>query len=101
MKKIKITVMRKANYPDLIEKYEGINESGCPMEIGQTFIVENLKRPENFCESAWNSMREYISIYAYGGKDVYEGWMKDPNTIMLSCADGFRPVSFFLETIEE
>ena len=101
MKKVKITVMRMANYPDLIEKYEGINESGCPLEVGQVYISENLEMPENFCKSAWNSIREYVAVLAWNGEDIYDGWMKDPKSVMLSCADGFRPVSFYVETIEE
>jgi uncharacterized repeat protein (TIGR04076 family) len=27
--------------------------------------------------------------------------MKDPHTALLSCNDGFRPVSFYLEVLEE
>ena len=101
MKKVKITVMRKASYPDLMEKYENPNEHGCPMELGQVFVVENAERPENFCFSAWQSIREYVVVLAYGGEDFFDGWMKDKKSAMLSCADGFRPVSFYLETIEE
>jgi len=26
--------------------------------------------------------------------------MKNPNSAMISCNDGFRPVSFYIETIE-
>ena len=33
--------------------------------------------------------------------DQYEEWMKDPKSAMISCNDGFRPVSFLLETMDE
>jgi len=101
MKNVKITVMRMANYPDLIEKYENPNEHGCPMEIGKVFISKDAEMPENFCKSAWQSIREYVVVLAYGGEDFFDGWMRDKKSAMLSCADGFRPVSFYLETIEE
>ncbi len=29
------------------------------------------------------------------------GWMKNPKSAMLSCNDGFRPVSFLVETLDE
>lgn len=28
-------------------------------------------------------------------------WMKNPKLAMISCNDGFRPVSFLLETMDE
>ena len=35
-------------------------------------------------------------------KDSYDdGWMKNPKSAMISCNDGFRPVSFLLETVED
>ncbi|MBQ5575153.1 MAG: TIGR04076 family protein, partial [Bacteroidales bacterium] len=30
----------------------------------------------------------------------YDGWMKNPQSAMISCNDGFRPVSFLVEVIE-
>ncbi len=38
---------------------------------------------------------------AHGGENLYDGWMKDPRSAMISCNDGFRPVSFLLEALEE
>ena len=37
---------------------------------------------------------------AEGGGNFYDGWMKNPHSAMLSCNDGFRPVSYYLETLE-
>ena len=38
---------------------------------------------------------------AHGGGDFYDGWMKNPESAMISCNDGFRPVSFYLEALDE
>jgi uncharacterized repeat protein (TIGR04076 family) len=37
---------------------------------------------------------------AHGATNFYDGWMKNPRSVMLSCNDGFRPVSFLVEVIE-
>ena len=31
----------------------------------------------------------------------YDGWMKKPKSAMISCNDGFRPVSFYIEALDE
>ena len=31
----------------------------------------------------------------------YDGWMKNPRSALISCNDGFRPVSFLLEALDE
>ena len=77
MKKVKITVMRKACYEDLISKYE------------------------NFCESAWSTISPFVLALSCGGEDIYDGWMKNKKSAMISCNDGFRPVSFLIEAIDK
>ena len=37
---------------------------------------------------------------AHGGENFYDGWMKNPKSVLLSCNDGFRPVSFLVEALE-
>jgi len=37
---------------------------------------------------------------AHGGGNFYDGWMKNEKSAMISCNDGFRPVSFYIEVIE-
>ena len=100
MNKIKITVVRMANYTDLSEKYENPMEMPCDMKLGQVFIADGCKKPEGLCESAWESMSSFVMTLAYGGENIYDGWMKNPRSAMISCNDGFRPVSFLLEVIE-
>lgn len=101
MKKVKITVMRKACYKDLIEKYENPIEHACDHEEGQVFIAEGWQKPEGFCSSAWDSISAFVLALSSGGRDLYDGWMKNERSAMISCNDGFRPVSFLLEAIDD
>lgn len=101
MKKIRITVMKKALYPELMAKYENPIEHACDMEEGMVFIANGWEKPEGLCQSAWESMSPFVMALAHGGGDFYDGWMKNPHSAMISCNDGFRPVSFYIETIEE
>ena len=100
MYKVRITAMRIACYRDLMEKYENPMEHACDMKEGQVFVADGWKKPEGFCDSAWNSISPFVMTLAYGGEGIYEGWMKNKRSAMISCNDGFRPVSFLLEAIE-
>lgn len=101
MKKCRITVMRKANYYDLSEQYENPIDHACDMEEGQVFIANGWERPEGFCQSAWDTLSPFVLALSHGGGDFYDGWMKNKKSAMLSCNDGFRPVSFYVEALEE
>lgn len=100
MQKCKITVVRKAEYRDLMEKYEKPLEHACSLKEGDTFIVEDMQMPKGMCESAGMSLYPFLMTLSCGGKDIYDGWMKDDTTAMISCNDGFRPVSFLIEVIK-
>jgi uncharacterized repeat protein (TIGR04076 family) len=99
MKDVKITVMRKVCHRDLMEKYENPIEHACDLQEGQVFIAREGRIPEGMCDSAWTSMEPFVIELANGGGNFYDGWMKDRNSAMISCNDGFRPVSFYLETL--
>ena len=101
MKKVKITVKRITCYKDLIEQYENPIEHTCDMKEGQVFIANGFKKPEGFCDSAWDSIAPFVKELANGGGNFYDGWMKNEKSAMISCNDGFRPVSFYLEAMEE
>lgn len=94
---VKITVIRKIWHRDLSAQYENPIEHTCDVQEGQVFISVDGKKPEALCESAWESMRYFVEELARGGGNFYDGWMKNPKTAMISCNDGFRPVSFLLE----
>ena len=100
MKKVKITAVRKTCYPDLMQRYENPMEHACNVEEGKVWVVVNGEKPENLCDSAWESVSFFVKTLAEGGGNFYEGWMKNPYSAMISCNDGFRPVSFYLETLE-
>ena len=83
MKKVRITVMKMGCYPDLMAEYENPMEHPCDMVLGQVFVADGWNRPEGLCLSAWESMSPFVLALA-----------------MISCNDGFRPVSFLLEAID-
>ena len=101
MKICKITVMRKTEYRDLMEIYENPMENACDMAVGQTFLSLNGKMPKDFCKSAWESVSPFVQELARGGGNFFNGWMKNEKSAMVSCNDGFRPVSFLIEVVEE
>ena len=85
MNKVRITAIRQTVYEDLMAKYEN------PIE----------QQPEGMCPSAWGSMREFVESLARGEGNFFDGWMKNPMSAMISCNDGFRPFSFYIEVINE
>ena len=91
--------MKIAKYQDLIDKYENPIEHACDMKLGQEFICDGYKKPDGFCDSAWESVSPFVLALASGGGDFYDGWMKNKHSAMISCNDGFRPVSFLLEAV--
>lgn len=93
--------MRTARYADLIAKYENPISHACDMREGQTFIANGWEKPEGFCQSAWDSMSPFVLALSHGGENLYNGWMKNKKSAMISCNDGFRPVSFYIEALEE
>ena len=98
--RVRITSIRKANYADLQSRFENPIEHTCDVVEGQSWISENGEMPDGMCDSAWESMRWFVQELAAGRGNFYDGWMRNPNSAMISCNDGFRPVSFYIETIQ-
>ena len=101
MKNVRITVARVARYPDLSARYENPIAHACDMVEGQVFLAVDAKKPDGFCDSAWETVAPFVFALAHGATDFYDGWMKNPASAMISCNDGFRPVSFLLEAIDD
>ena len=101
MKKVRITALRKTCYPDLMAKYENPIEHTCDVQEGQVWICVNGEKPKGLCDSAWESMLTFARELAAGGGNFYDGWMRNPHSAMISCNDGFRPVSFYLEAVSD
>ncbi len=101
MKKCKITVMKKTFYQDLSETYENPIQHACTLQENQVFVSNGWEKPPGLCDSAWESMSSFVMTLAHGGENIYNGWMKNPKSAMISCNDGFRPVSFYIEALDE
>ena len=101
MNKVKITAVRQTVYHDLMAQYENAIEHACDMHVGQTWVSVNGQRPQELCPSAWESMREFVEALARGEGNFFDGWMQNPMSAMISCNDGFRPMSFYLEAITD
>ena len=125
MKKVKITAIRKVQYDDLMAKYENPIEHTCDVCEGQSWVSEDGKCPDGLCPEAWKTMKEFVEALARSEGNFYDGWKnrrtkqeqsqarlsyalqgegrpigQNPYSAMISCNDGFRPVSFYIETIE-
>ena len=101
MKKVRITVVKVACYKDLMEKYENPIEHACEMKEGQVFIANGFEKPSGFCDSAWETISSFVLALSNEAQNFYDGWMKNKKSALISCNDGFRPVSFLLETMDE
>lgn len=101
MKAVRITALRQASYPDLSERLELPQNTPCEMRVGDTFTVTEPTCPAGFCESAWETLRPFVEKLLQGEGHFYGDWMKNPYSALLSCNDGFRPVSFYLERTED
>lgn len=100
MNTVRITAIRQTIYQDLIAQYENPIEHACSIREGQQWIATDGQCPEGFCPAAWSSMKEFVEALARGEGNFYDGWMQNPMSAMISCNDGFRPFSFYIETIE-
>ncbi len=101
MRKVRITAMRQTVYHDLMEQYENPIEHACDVKVGQVWTADGWQKPQGFCSSAGDSLSPFVLALSHGAEDFYDGWMKNKRTAMISCNDGFRPVSFLLEALEE
>ena len=100
MKSCRITVMRMTRYDDLMAQYENPIQHACDLTVGQVFVSNGGEKPDGLCDSAWESMADFVKTLAQGGGNFYDGWMKNPYSAMISCNDGFRPVSFYIEAVD-
>lgn len=101
MSKVRITAVRQTIYRDLMKKYENPILHACSIQQGQEWISEDGQCPEGMCASAWASMREFVELLSRGEGNFFNGWMRNPMSAMISGNDGFRPMSFYIEVIDE
>ncbi|MBR1784933.1 MAG: TIGR04076 family protein [Bacteroidales bacterium] len=96
---VRITALRKADYKDLQQLLEKPIEDACLVDEGQTWTSHRGERPDGFCPTAWETLQWFVAELAAGRGGFYGDWMKNPGSALISCNDGFRPVSFLLERI--
>ncbi len=116
LKKVHITAVRQTVYLDLMVQYENPIEHACTIHEGQEWVSIDAQCPEGFCAAAWETMREFVGALAHGHEVTTcnlsrqepllpkaEGLsgMHNPMSAMISCNDGFRPFSFYIEVIDE
>lgn len=99
----RITVLRRMFNQDLAEQYRRPDIETIPCKFfteGQEFVVEDLgHRPEAFpCDWAWNDIQKVLMAMQVGGD--FGRWMKDPDTFIVCCTDGIKPVVFKLERLD-
>ncbi len=103
MKQVKITVLKRTLFNDLVEKYaeDGVKE--CPIfKEGQVFYAGRGK-PEGFCDTAWKCIFQYVfALQNGGGKEgfFFGDWIKESGVAISSCNDGLRPVIFKIESTD-
>ncbi len=103
MAKVKITVVKKAFHQDLLDEYlhPDSKERGfgicSAFKEGDEFIV-GASCPEGFCGWAWADIQRDVMAVLFGNGFP---WVAPENTAITCCTDGFRPVTFKLERVEE
>ena len=98
MADVKISVVKKLTNRDLIDEYGKNVGLQCELfNVGDEFVVKDLKMPEGFCSWAWADIQRDVAVLAFGGDFP---WVKKGRTGISCCTDGFRPVVFKLERIE-
>ena len=113
MKKVKITVVKTLNTKEIhgdisMNLFSKVGCSAkltptCPVFVeGQEFIhtpAHMPPMPEGFrCEGAWADIYRHINVLMFGGDF---DWMNEKGKYLTCCTDGFRPVIFRLERLEE
>jgi uncharacterized repeat protein (TIGR04076 family) len=103
MKTVQITVLKREHYPDLVEQYAKPGLGLCPRhQEGDVFESKSGGKPEGLCDDAWRAMQHYVFALAAQASDIYEDrWLKSQKVIINTCPDGFRPVVFKLEAIDD
>ena len=92
--------MRQTQYADLMARYENPILHACDVREGQQWLSVDGQCPEGMCPSAWYSMQPFVESLANSKGNFYDGWMQNPMSAMISCNDGFRPFTFYIEAID-
>ena len=98
---VRITVLKRAFYPELAEKYlaDPHDVGPCPLLAeGQTFLYRGgAEMPEGLCPWAWMDIFTSCSTLSASGFDNH--WYARGDLRVACCTDGLRPVTFLLEAV--
>lgn len=107
--KVKITVIKKTYHSDLVDELAtepddwregtiGTKANCChSFDVGHEFISDGTHMPEGFPDPPWVDIQKYVFILGRGGNMLGV----ENGTYVTNCTDGFRPVTFKLERIDE
>lgn len=96
--RVRITVLKRLLHEDVLKEYADYIWEPCErLAVGQEFISEGANIPDGFCSWAWADIHTYVVTLARGGN--FRGVR--PGLFVTCCTDGFRPVIFKVERIEE
>ena len=94
---VRITVLRRTVF-DEFNVYKTGKASPCErLKEGQAFVSKGANMPEGFCSWAWADIQKYVLTVARGGNLLGS----KPGTFVSCCTDGYRPVIFLIERMEE
>ena len=102
MGKCRITVLKRTQNKDIAEQYavNGENMSPCNLlSDNQEFIFDGYNYPEGFCSWAWADIQRDAALLA--NAEANPCWLNQKGITITCCTDGFRPVIFKIERIEE
>lgn len=97
---VKITVLKRLFIEEAVARYAANDWVPCTtFAEGDEFIVDKgcCTIPEGFCGWAWADLHKYVVALARGGN--FSGSL--PGKTVVACTDGYRPVIFALERIED
>ena len=103
MAKVKITVVKRLNF----DQIHADSDLGCSAMMdpvcnqfteGQEFVTDLLSVPDGFCPWAFIDISRYLSGLRSGANYP---WMNENGKALVCCTDGFRPVIFRVERVED
>ena len=95
---VKITVLKRLLHKDVLEEYADSIWDKCEVfSVGQEFVADGVNMPEGFCGWAWSDIEKIVLTLSRGGN--FMGVPK--GTFVSCCTDGYRPVVFKLERLDD
>ncbi|MBM4044247.1 MAG: TIGR04076 family protein [Planctomycetes bacterium] len=94
---VRITVLRRTVFEESSPCKAGKIAPCERLEDGQVFVSKGANMPEGFCSWAWADIQKYVLTLGRGGNLIGA----KHGTFVTCCTDGYRPVFFLVERMEE